>query len=525
MRMLVLVVILGWCAAVCAADLLWPLPGHDYLTGGFADSRPEHFHGGIDLRTRGENLPVVAPTDGWIERLSVTPPGYGRTVYYRLADGRTAVFGHLSCFAPVLESMLRDSELTSGTYRVDCLFDSAAPARTFHRGDTLAFTGCTGSGPPHLHFEIREGTVQTDPLASYPRPDKIAPVISALSWIALSDYSPAQTGRPLALSKSKAPISLHSSGPVAFFVRTYDAGPWGRNAVPTVIRVKVDGVTVYEVYPTRVDLAGDRDIYSRLVWTAGKKRGADTRRLFDVPPPPDYFDPARDSGGWIANVNGADVRIEVEDRSGNKTERRLNVTAGPWPEASAKTRPAELRADGFLLPLKNDRAALWARMESLTAREVLIGPVGMAFGDRLRLSVCLRESERLPGTFFYQRTGKGGMRPLWPLPATSADSLACQILTSGIYGIGTDTEPPVLTLTVQQNKIRFRLTDGLSAVDDRTIRCTVDGHTAIAEFEYEERGGYIWTQQPLSRGSHEIVFTAGDRAGNLRIWNEIISIK
>ncbi|MDD5088591.1 MAG: M23 family metallopeptidase, partial [bacterium] len=132
-----------------AAEPLWPLPDSRTLTGGFADSRPDHFHGGVDLRTFGKALPVIAPTDGWIERFAVSPSGYGRSLYLRLADGKTAVFGHLSRFQPRLESMLRDSQLAVGTYRVDCLFEDSAESCGFRAGDTLALTGRSGIGPPH----------------------------------------------------------------------------------------------------------------------------------------------------------------------------------------------------------------------------------------------------------------------------------------------------------------------------------------------------------------------------------------
>jgi hypothetical protein len=528
MRWIVLLAVVLTFGSAQAGDLLWPLPDHDFVTGGFADTRPDHFHGGVDLRTSGDNLPVVAPSDGWIERLSVTPPGYGRTVYFRLQDGRTAVFGHLSRFVPVLEIMLRDSEIAAGTYRVDCIYDSASPARTFHRGDTLCFTGKTGSGPAHLHFEIREGGVQTDPLRNFDRIDRNAPEIVSLSWISLSDFAPTSVGNRLIIQKSGSDkwktSTVRTPGPVAFFIRTYDPGPWGRNAVPSVIRVKVDGITVYEVFTARIDLIGARDIYRRIVWGTATRRSGDTRRVFDVPPPPDFFDSARDGGGWLANLNNADVRVEVEDRSGNKSEVRLSVTSGPWPQPSQKARPAEYRDGAFVLSLQNDRAALWTQMEALSPSEVRITPGSFSFGDRLRLSACLKDSERLPGTFIYQR-GIKGLRPVWTWPGTSADSLATLILHAGTYGIASDTEPPRLTLSAKQGLIAFRITDGLSGVDDRTMTCTVDGHTAIPEFEYEERGGTIWTQQPLPRGPHEVVFTGGDRAGNLQTWHETVTIR
>jgi hypothetical protein len=78
--------------------------------------------------------------------------------------------------------------------------------------------------------------------------------------------------------------------------------------------------------------------------------------------------------------------------------------------------------------------------------------------------------------------------------------------------------------SVLQGKIRFKVRDALSYIDDSSIRCTVDGSTAIAEYEYESNGGAIWTQIPLARGAHQVEMSAGDRAGNVGRWASTVRI-
>jgi murein DD-endopeptidase MepM/ murein hydrolase activator NlpD len=104
---------------VSAAELQWPLPDSRELTSGYGERRGSHFHGGIDIRTRGENLPCIAVDNGWVERVAISPTGYGKTVYMRLPDGRTAVYAHLSRFASKLDSVVRKHQLAGGIYRVD----------------------------------------------------------------------------------------------------------------------------------------------------------------------------------------------------------------------------------------------------------------------------------------------------------------------------------------------------------------------------------------------------------------------
>jgi hypothetical protein len=511
-----------------AQDLLWPLPDSRTLTGGFADSRPDHFHGGVDLRTSGQNLPVVAPADGWIERMAVTPNGYGRALYFRLPDGRTAVFGHLSRFEPGLETLLRDSQLVVGTYRLDLLFDSAAANRSFHRGDTLAYTGSTGIGPPHCHVEIRKGSVQTDPLANFDPRDQDAPVIVGLWWTSLSKFSPLNTGNRLPLyskrSQRQPVAAITSAEPVALFVQAYDPGPWGRNAVPTSFRLQVNDRVVYADSAAQIDLTGAKNIYQKLVNPIRKAQRNDVRRLFSVPPSMEFLNPVRDGGGWIANVQNADVLIEVEDRAGNVTAVHLTVNAGNWPQGTGKPLPELWNCGLLTLQSHADPLLAWTSVHDISNREIEIQPDGMALGDRAILSYTLAPTDSLTGLYFYQRTAQGGQRPLWRALSADKHTISCSFLHAGVYGVGVDSQPPQLRLSVRGGKIAFRLTDSESAVDDGSIRCTIDGQTAIAEFEYEERGGLIWTKAGLGRGMHEIEFSAADRAGNTAKWRQTIFI-
>ena len=504
-----------------AADLLWPLPDHQTLTGGFADSRPDHFHGGVDVRTGPDPLPVIAPADGWIERVAVTPAGYGRALYFRLPDGRTAVFAHLSRFAPALEHMLRDSQLAGGTYRVDFSFTESSPARCFKAGDTIAYTGKTGAGPAHFHYEIREGAVQTDPLAVYARADTDPPVITGLNWTTLSGFTPWSSGQALTLKRVRSGFwtapKIDAREPVGIFVRCYDPGPWGRNAVPAVIRLKVDGRVIFEDSPTRLDLLGPRDIYAKIVWPERQRR-RDLRRLFEFPV---HAIPSLRSG-WVSDVSDAAVLIEIEDRNGNISQVSLTVTAGADARGIGSPLPAALQAGAFTLETDGDPAASWARLTNVSPTEVQIEPAGLAFTRRLLLRHDGDGAKR--GTFCCERKPDGSLRTVSQAQVEPDSSPSCWVLRAGTYGVGLDSLPPELSLFVRAGEVRFRLTDDASGVDDATVRCTMDGLTAVPEFEYEERGGAVWTPQPLNSGAHDVAFTAADRAGNARTWRLTVTV-
>ncbi len=125
-------------------------------SGTFAEPRLDHFHGGIDIKTQErEGLPVIAPADGYVSRLKVAKNGYGQALYLIHNNGITTVYGHLSKYNTKIQQYLRDMQYAKKTFEIDITIPKSM--LYVHKGDTIAFTGNTGSsGGPHLHFETRD---------------------------------------------------------------------------------------------------------------------------------------------------------------------------------------------------------------------------------------------------------------------------------------------------------------------------------------------------------------------------------
>lgn len=164
------------------ADYLWPLPYGNELSSGYGNSRSRRYHLGLDVRTGGRGgRPVVAPESGYISRVRASYYGYGKALYLQMRDGRVAVFGHLSRFNPGIESYLLEHQLSQESYQQD-LFPLSGQF-SFDRGDTIGWSGSTGVGAPHLHFEIRSGkNLPLNPLLlpGLAVADKRAPVFESL---------------------------------------------------------------------------------------------------------------------------------------------------------------------------------------------------------------------------------------------------------------------------------------------------------------------------------------------------------
>lgn len=252
----------------------WPLdlPAR-WLTSDFMEYRDGRFHAGLDFKTREqEGFPAFAVADGWISRLRASPVGYGRAAYLSTADGHIYVYAHLGRFADRLERVVREAQAREGRYRVELELPPGALPVT--RGEVVGLVGQSGTGGPHLHFEVRDTRDRPlDPLAhGFAVRDTIAPVIAhvrALPAAPAARLEGAAVARKLAVAgqpwaNGQAPV-LHVTGPVAFSAQVVDAtDPAGHRLEPWRLELTVDGQTVFRRDNEWFDYA--RNAHQRLEW-------------------------------------------------------------------------------------------------------------------------------------------------------------------------------------------------------------------------------------------------------------------
>ena len=164
-------------AAQTAERYAWPLELPRIVTSSFAEYRAGRFHAGIDLRTGAIGVPVHAPADGYIAKVRCSPWGYGKAVFLHLNDGNVVVFGHLNDFMPELARFVREEQHKIKNYALEREF---GPTEfPVSKGQLVAFSGETGIGEAHLHYEIRDA--QERPISQRSLgitwPDDIAPVV------------------------------------------------------------------------------------------------------------------------------------------------------------------------------------------------------------------------------------------------------------------------------------------------------------------------------------------------------------
>jgi len=97
---------------------------------------------------------VYAPGDGHLYRTYTSFWGYGRALYIRLNDGRILVFGHLSRFNSEIEKRVFQEQVKNRSYYTNVFYELGDIP--IEKGQLIGYTGQTGSGGPHLHFEMRD---------------------------------------------------------------------------------------------------------------------------------------------------------------------------------------------------------------------------------------------------------------------------------------------------------------------------------------------------------------------------------
>lgn len=126
------------------------------LSGSFAELRSNHFHAGIDIKTKGkEGYKIYAIDSGYVSRIQVSAGGYGKAIYITHSNGKTSVYAHLKRFSAKIEKIVKSIQYRNKSYSIkkfpkknEILIDSR---------ELIGLSGNTGSSSgPHLHYEIRD---------------------------------------------------------------------------------------------------------------------------------------------------------------------------------------------------------------------------------------------------------------------------------------------------------------------------------------------------------------------------------
>lgn len=177
-------------------DYIWPTNASTNVTSSFADYRRTHLHEGIDISTNNQKgYPVYAARDGYITRIFISRRGYGKMLYVRHRDGFVTMYAHLQRFQDPIDNYAKQLQKRSRRYSLEVDIDSAL--FPVSKGDVIAYTGNTGIGSAHLHFEVRDSSF--NPINPFLLPqisssvtDDVPPVFHMIAFTPLARSSKVQ---------------------------------------------------------------------------------------------------------------------------------------------------------------------------------------------------------------------------------------------------------------------------------------------------------------------------------------------
>ena len=171
-----------------AQDYQWPTDTGNSYSSNFGEYRDDHFHMGLDIRTKGTiGHKVFAVENGYISKIITNYSGYGKAIYQKTTSGKTIVYAHLDKFSPIMERVVKLQQAKNKKYSIKTNFSSNE--FRLKKGDIIGYSGDTGYAfGPNLHFEVRDKSdAALDPLKNgYLAPDKINPVMQKIALVPLS---------------------------------------------------------------------------------------------------------------------------------------------------------------------------------------------------------------------------------------------------------------------------------------------------------------------------------------------------
>jgi len=311
---------------------IWPTDASRQLSSTFGETRSAHFHAGIDIRTWGrEGYKVFATRDGVVHRIGISPHGYGKVIYLKHIDGSYSIYAHLHHFEPELMALADSIRLQDYRFELDEIIEHKNIR--YRQGEVIGYSGSTGVGPPHLHFELRTPDFEAfNPLYTNLRVlDTLPPVFSALGIEHLDPRShhvlATESRRVQAAGGSYHFGTIEAGGPVGLSVDVHDRANGTAN-VYAVYKLTVvhQSDTLFHSNADMFSFGDASKMFIDRVYTLLKEERRGFQRLYIVNGNKLGFYKQAVNRGVISMPPGEyPIQIIAEDYFGNSTYSTVNI--------------------------------------------------------------------------------------------------------------------------------------------------------------------------------------------------------
>lgn len=528
-----------------------------FLSGSFGELRGNHFHSGIDIRTRGRiGFPIYAIADGYVSRIHVQPYGFGHALYINHPSGHTSVYAHLDRFNEDITRYIRSRQYEQESFTVNTF-----PARNQFRvqqGDIIGYSGNSGSsGGPHLHFEIRDARDQrpVNPLSyGYDLQDNIYPEIQRLRLYPVGEGSTIngttdrQTVYIFSRGRNIRPAmgEIEVSGHLAIGVQAIDQLEGSTQRIgPYRVTMYVDSTRFWEFKADRFSFGETRYKNSLIDYASYQKDRHNYYKSYLKPGNQVSLLAVRDNG--LIHFRPGEkrtIRVEVADFAGNVSAMEFQATGVPKP--NIKESQNELNGQLFHHN-KNNRfanndvrisipsGALYDTLDFIYRKEEMppsayshihhlhnnLVPLHKHATVQVKVERMVNNSlkNKLLLVHVDHRKRKRSMGGTWKNGWVTARTRSL-----GTYMVMADTTAPVIRprgfypgKKLDRNEtIDFTVTDDLSGVN--YYRGEVNGQWVL--FQYDPKNNHMFYEldHRVREGENNLVLTVSDAKGNRAVY-------
>lgn len=535
-----------------AQELLWPICRPQRITGTFCEPRGIRFHYGLDISCNGEKgYKIYAVDDGYISAVMYQKLGIGYAIMVTHKDGRRSMYGHMSRFA---EFILNNEQIAAHSKdildRVDFRVDFKKPAIPVNRGYVIGFSGDSGIGSEHLHFEIRNSdNVNLNPLRSGIKvKDNSAPVFARLHIVPLDGYSSVvgecaekiynlreQGGKDetYALPKKIKPVV---AGRIGLMVKTYDLVGYRRGVAIYKLELFVNDQKLYEV--AFDSMPRDFDHHLGLFYNYDYSTSAKyTYYLYSKI----TGDGCIDTNKYEKSIN---IKINAYDANMNKSVFEAKFKKGEIfarPICSPvlnlfRNKALNLKSADGLCDLSFDKKSAFYNESVSFSADARIKAPGRGLEVKSNLykisptSLCINVPANLSIQYDgddYKKVGVYAMHNKhndlnfvsnrYNLKEKRFDASIYQM---GAYLLLRDDIPPKIRYRVKRivntgHSFKFYVSDSGSGVDLQNVNLKVDDKNVVYDFDMDYNFIEILTHNEIwQKGVHEIKLQIQDMAGN-----------
>jgi hypothetical protein len=539
-----------------------PLKIPEFLSSNFGELRTDHFHSGLDIKTQSvTGKEVVATADGFIYRISVSPVGFGNSLFIRHPSGYSTVYGHLERFAPEIEKYVRKRQYEQKSFAI--VLWPTKDEIPVKQGDLIAWSGNSGgSGGPHLHYEIRksEDEKPINPLLFDSGIfDNIKPVFEKLAIYPVNQHTLINNRnavRRLNVSGSNGTYFIPSeneisiSGLAGFGIKAYDTMDNNPNRFSVYsIELSIDSISIFKYVMDGFLFSESRYVNSHIDYETFMKENIYIERAFVLPGDRlSVYKHITNRGLFNFKDNKTHLaEIIVTDAYNNKSTLTFRVKA-----VSVKSQPDSQ-------PAKNNTNIMaYERINKFSAENISINIPAGALYDTLHFiykkekgtSQMLSDLHYIHDKFTpVHKTYTLNIKPT-NIPngkeskmlivkldddqkkiginsAWSEEYLSAEVPSFGRFYVGIDTVPPVISANglipgvnlSGKKEMRIKITDDLSGI--KSYIPTLDGNWAL--FEYDQKNDmliYKFDETRINKGSkHNLSLKVTDNKNNSSIYN------